>query len=73
MAGCLDHCRLPDWECFDKLREKRNAIASIVAGTLVRVLSLLYMLLCDFLLSLYDSKRVAGREPFFKVIFFILL
>lgn len=37
MAGCLDHCRLPDWECFENLREKRNAIASCVAGTMVRL------------------------------------
>ncbi|XP_067946468.1 transmembrane protein 50B-like [Watersipora subatra] len=34
MAGCLTNCHLPDWECFDNLRQKRNSISSIVAGTL---------------------------------------
>ncbi|KAF6038616.1 TMEM50A [Bugula neritina] len=37
MAGCLDACHLPDWECFDKIREKRNSIASCVAGTMFAI------------------------------------
>ena len=34
MSGCLDHCRLPEWECL-QVGEKRNAIASVVAGAMV--------------------------------------
>lgn len=35
MAGCLEGLQLPRIEWFE-LSEKRNAVASIVAGTLVR-------------------------------------
>lgn len=33
MAGCLDNCRLPDLEWLN-LTERRNTIASVVAGVL---------------------------------------
>ena len=34
MAGCLDNFQWPQWECCD-VGEKRNAIASIIAGAMV--------------------------------------
>lgn len=34
MAGFLDNFRWPEWECID-WGEKRNAVASVVAGLLV--------------------------------------
>lgn len=34
MAGFLDNFRWPEWECID-WGERRNAVASIVAGVLV--------------------------------------
>ena len=37
MAGCLDHCRMPQLVCCEKLAEKRNAISSMVSGALVSV------------------------------------
>lgn len=36
MAGCLDHCRWPEWECL-QVGEKRNAIASVVAGAMFSI------------------------------------
>ena len=35
MAGCLDNFTLPRFNEWFELSEKRNAVASIVAGTLV--------------------------------------
>lgn len=36
MAGFLDNFRWPEWECID-WGERRNALASVVAGVLVRL------------------------------------
>ena len=36
MAGCLDNFQLPQWECCD-VGEKRNAIASIIGGSMASV------------------------------------
>ena len=49
MAGCLDNFQLPQWECCD-VGEKRNAIASIIGGSMASV----------FKIWLNDSKKPHG-------------